>query len=294
MHAATAARRVPALAVVVGAHALALAFLLELTRTHPTGRSAEESLTLIALLPATRPQSPESPGRILPGLARRERDVAPPSETPALPSEPQRPRRARRRSIGLPRARTLPPAWRGARTTHTRRVHSGCLPRARCSILRLCEGRDSRGTTRALTGWRACRAASRSSTSMTTVRSRWFGSCRSSPVRWTRSRRAATCSTTCATRPSSATGRSDPLEPPHGGRSLSTGQRDVAAVRSAHHATQAFPGSRGSGLRGRTDGKRYPDRGGRRHTGSGIRQNGVSRFARAGGAALLESGSLRA
>src|SRR5947208_15994704 len=75
MHAATAARRVPALAVVVGAHALALAFLLELTRTHPTGRSAEESLTLIALLPATR----------------RERDVAPPSETPALPSEPPTP-----------------------------------------------------------------------------------------------------------------------------------------------------------------------------------------------------------
>jgi len=91
MHAATAARRVPALAVVVGAHALALAFLLALTRTHPTGRSAEESLTLIALLPATRPRSPESPGRILPGLARRERDVAPPSETPALPSEPPTP-----------------------------------------------------------------------------------------------------------------------------------------------------------------------------------------------------------
>src|SRR5205814_8425484 len=91
MHAAAAARRVPALAVVVGAHALALAFLLELTRTHPTGRSAEESLTLVALLPAARPQSPESPGGILPGLARRERDVAPPSETLALPSEPPTP-----------------------------------------------------------------------------------------------------------------------------------------------------------------------------------------------------------
>src|SRR5437762_13768159 len=96
MHAATAARRVPALAVVVGAHALALAFLLALTRTHPTGRSAEESLTLIALLPATRPQSPESPGRILPGLARRERDVAPPSETPR--SEERRVGKARRRA----------------------------------------------------------------------------------------------------------------------------------------------------------------------------------------------------
>src|SRR5437762_4610598 len=91
MHAATAARRVPALAVVVGSHALALAFLLALTRTHPTGRSAEESLTLVALLPAARPQSPESPGGILPGLARRERDVAPPSETLALPSEPPTP-----------------------------------------------------------------------------------------------------------------------------------------------------------------------------------------------------------
>src|SRR5207302_2016071 len=48
------------------------------------------------------------------------------------------------------------------------------------------------------------------------------------------------------------------------------------------------------GLRGRTVGKRYPDRGGRWHTGPGIRQDGVSRFARARGAALLESGSLRA
>jgi len=70
MHAAAAARRVPALAVVVGAHALALAFLLALTRTHPTGRSAEESLTLIALLPAARPQSPELPLAISPGAAR--------------------------------------------------------------------------------------------------------------------------------------------------------------------------------------------------------------------------------
>src|SRR5438270_8907491 len=57
MHAAAAARRVPALAVVVGAHALALACLLELTRTHRTGRSAEESLTLIALLPAAPRES---------------------------------------------------------------------------------------------------------------------------------------------------------------------------------------------------------------------------------------------
>ena len=72
MHAVTAARRFPALAVVVGAHALALAFLLELTRTHPTGRSAEESLTLIALLPAARPQSPELPHTISPGAARGE------------------------------------------------------------------------------------------------------------------------------------------------------------------------------------------------------------------------------
>src|SRR5437016_5694749 len=72
MHAAAAARRVPALAVVVGAHALALAFLLELTRTHPTGRSAEESLTLIALLPAAPRESPRLPLAISPGAARGE------------------------------------------------------------------------------------------------------------------------------------------------------------------------------------------------------------------------------
>ncbi|TLY68111.1 MAG: hypothetical protein E6K46_10480 [Gammaproteobacteria bacterium] len=69
MHAVTAARRFPALAVVVGAHALALAFLLELTRTHPTGRSAEESLTLIALLPAAPRESPRLPPAISPGAS---------------------------------------------------------------------------------------------------------------------------------------------------------------------------------------------------------------------------------
>src|SRR5213080_1459488 len=67
---ATAARRVPALVLVAAAHALALAFLLELTRTHSFSGAAEESLTLIALLPAARPQSPELPLAISPGAAR--------------------------------------------------------------------------------------------------------------------------------------------------------------------------------------------------------------------------------
>ena len=72
MASSIAASRLPALAVVTAAHALALAFLLELTRTHPTGRSAEESLTLIALLPAAPRESPRLPLAISPGAGRGE------------------------------------------------------------------------------------------------------------------------------------------------------------------------------------------------------------------------------
>src|SRR5207253_10534926 len=79
MTSSIAASRLPALAVVVGAHALALAFLLELTRTHPTGRSAEESLTLIALLPAAPRESLRLP-LARPGVTR-------PTDT--RPSEPR-------------------------------------------------------------------------------------------------------------------------------------------------------------------------------------------------------------
>ncbi len=83
MRPATAARRIPALAVVVAAHALALALLVELTRTHPAGRGAEESLTLVALLPNARPQSSGVPIAIPPGAAPRERARARTDETPA-------------------------------------------------------------------------------------------------------------------------------------------------------------------------------------------------------------------
>jgi hypothetical protein len=71
MASSIAASRLPALAVVVAAHALALAFLLELTRTHPAGRSAEEVLTLLALLPAVRPPSPPLRVATSPGAAPR-------------------------------------------------------------------------------------------------------------------------------------------------------------------------------------------------------------------------------
>src|SRR5437667_205995 len=91
MHAVTAARRFPALAVVVGAHALALAFLLELTRTHPTGRSAEESLTLIALLPAAPRESPRLPPAISPGAAPGELTFARPGVTRPTDTRPTEP-----------------------------------------------------------------------------------------------------------------------------------------------------------------------------------------------------------
>src|SRR5438876_2852883 len=94
MHAVTAARRFPALAVVVGAHALALAFLLELTRTHPTGRSAEESLTLIALLPAAPRESLRLPLAISPGAARGGLTFARPGVTRPTDTRPSEPRAA--------------------------------------------------------------------------------------------------------------------------------------------------------------------------------------------------------
>jgi hypothetical protein len=81
MASSIAASRLPALAVVVAAHALALAFLLELTRTHPAGRSAEEFLTLL-VLPAARPESPRLPASISPGAVRK-RAAARPGETRA-------------------------------------------------------------------------------------------------------------------------------------------------------------------------------------------------------------------
>ena len=82
MASSIAASRLPALAVVVAAHALALALLLELMRTHPAGRSAEEVLTLLVLLPAARPQSPRLPISSSPGAARK-RATARPGETRA-------------------------------------------------------------------------------------------------------------------------------------------------------------------------------------------------------------------
>jgi hypothetical protein len=82
MASSIAASRLPALAVVVAAHALALAWLLELMRTHPANRSAEEVLTLLVLLPAARPQSPRLPISISPGSARK-RATARPGETRA-------------------------------------------------------------------------------------------------------------------------------------------------------------------------------------------------------------------
>jgi len=81
MASSIAASRLPALAVVTAAHALALAFLLELTRTHPTGRSAEESLTLIALLPA----APRESRRLALAVARP--GVTRPTEARAAPAD---------------------------------------------------------------------------------------------------------------------------------------------------------------------------------------------------------------
>ena len=76
MTAATAARRLPVLAIVAAAHALALALLFELTRTHRLGAVVEESLTLVDLAPAVRPRPrtfgmPSPSAMFDPGPARR-------------------------------------------------------------------------------------------------------------------------------------------------------------------------------------------------------------------------------
>ena len=86
-----AARRIPVLAVVVCAHALALLFLFELTRSHPGSGAAEESLTLVYIPSAERPRAPESPPTVSQELARRERAVAPPVEALRPPSQPAPP-----------------------------------------------------------------------------------------------------------------------------------------------------------------------------------------------------------
>src|SRR5213080_3550259 len=110
---ATAARRVPALVLVAAAHALALAFLLELTRTHSFSGAAEESLTLIALLPAARPQSPELPLAISPGAARGGLTFARPGVT--------RPTETR-----LPEPRAAPATGPPGRPIRTTRFRDAC------------------------------------------------------------------------------------------------------------------------------------------------------------------------
>jgi hypothetical protein len=73
-------RRIAAFALVAGAHAVALAWLLGLTRTHAGSAGAEESLTLVALLPG-RPHSPGPSVTPPPDGAKRQRTGAPPTET---------------------------------------------------------------------------------------------------------------------------------------------------------------------------------------------------------------------
>jgi hypothetical protein len=87
MASSIAASRLPALAMVAAAHALALALLLELTRTHPAGRSSEEALTLVDLPPAARPPSPPLPVATSAGAAPRE-TPAPEHRVPTPDSGP--------------------------------------------------------------------------------------------------------------------------------------------------------------------------------------------------------------
>ena len=87
MIAATAARRLLVLAIVVVAHALALA-LLELTRTHRPGGVAAESMTLVKLAPGAHPRPLELPPTIPRPLARGERAALPRREAPTPPSQP--------------------------------------------------------------------------------------------------------------------------------------------------------------------------------------------------------------
>src|SRR2546430_883769 len=149
----TAARRLPGFAVVAAAHALVLAWLLALTRTHPGRAGAEESLTLVVLLPAARSQSSRPLLATPPGVAPD--GGAQWRRPPGL--NHRRPERRRRR-LGRPRliGRPRPPALRPAlcRTRRALARQSGCLRRARCSPPRLLVSQASPGTTRALTGSR--------------------------------------------------------------------------------------------------------------------------------------------
>src|SRR2546421_5772530 len=133
--------------------ALVLAWLLALTRTHPGRAGAEESLTLVVLLPAARSQSSRPllatpPGVAPDGGAQWRR---PPGLNHRRP-ERRRRRLGRPRLIGRPRPRALRPAL--CRTRRALARQSGCLRRARCSLPRLLVSQASPGTARALTGSR--------------------------------------------------------------------------------------------------------------------------------------------
>ena len=79
--------RFPALALVAAAHALAIALLLELTRAHSFSGAAEESLTLVEVLPA-RPRASTLPLTAAPASAPSKRAAAPPGEAPIAPPRP--------------------------------------------------------------------------------------------------------------------------------------------------------------------------------------------------------------
>jgi len=87
MVSAIPANRFPALALVAAAHALAIALLLELTRSHSFSGAAEESLTRVEVLPA-RPRAPTPPLTAAPTPAPRKRAAAPSGEAPMAPPRP--------------------------------------------------------------------------------------------------------------------------------------------------------------------------------------------------------------
>src|SRR5256714_14764641 len=79
--------RFPALALVAAAHALAIARLLKLTGAHSSSGAAEESLTLVEVLPA-RPRASAPPLTAAPASAPSKRAAAPPGEAPIAPPRP--------------------------------------------------------------------------------------------------------------------------------------------------------------------------------------------------------------
>ena len=85
MVSAIPANRFPALALVAAAHALAITLLL--IRTHSFSGAAEESLTLVEVLPA-RPRAPTPPLTAAPTPAPRKRAAAPSGEAPMAPPRP--------------------------------------------------------------------------------------------------------------------------------------------------------------------------------------------------------------